>query len=72
MNCDNPNHHQGDGSPCVDNGNHNNNGNNHCGNNNASPHDHHYHINKNNFKALLLNLAYFSAHAVTIYLLITK
>jgi hypothetical protein len=66
MDCSNPTHHIKNQEPCK---NHNGCS---CGNNGHghNPHDHHYHINKHNLKIWLLNAAYLSLHAVTIYLLV--
>jgi hypothetical protein len=70
MNCTNRNHHIENGEPCTT---HHDGGSCSCNHHhNNNPHDQHYHINKNNIKALLLNIAYFTSHAVTIYLLLSK
>jgi hypothetical protein len=63
MNCTNKEHHVHNDQPCSN------------GDGVNPDHGHHkmhWHINKNSFKALILNLVYFSLHAVTIGILLSK
>ena len=71
MNCTNEEHHVHNSQPCS----------NDVGGNpgqdkgqgqGQGQHKMHWHINKNSFKALILNLIYFSLHAVTIGILLSR
>jgi len=65
MNCTNEEHHVHNSQPCSNN----------AGGNpgqDKGQHKMHWHINKNSFKALILNLIYFSLHAVTIGILLSR
>lgn len=63
MNCTNEEHHVHNSQPCSSNAG---------GNPDHGQHKMHWHINKNSFKALILNLVYFSLHAVTIGILLSR
>jgi len=63
MNCTNEEHHVHNSQPCSNNAG---------GNSGQGQHKMHWHINKNSFKALILNLIYFSLHAVTIGILLSR
>ena len=64
MNCTNEEHHVLNSQPCSTG--------NAGGNHDGGQHNMHWHINKNSFKALILNLVYFSLHAVTIGILLSR
>ena len=63
MNCTNKEHHVHNDQPCSNGGGINPD---------QGNHNMHWHINKNSFKALILNLVYFSLHAVTIGILLSR
>ena len=67
MNCTNEEHHVHNSQPCS-----NDVGGNPGQDKGQGQHKMHWHINKNSFKALILNLIYFSLHAVTIGILLSR